>query len=67
MQALSLLDSIPFGHKVAITFIQQGAEVVKYGDVIGKATQDIRAGEHVHVQNIEGIRGRGDIPKTNES
>ncbi len=67
MQTLSLLDSIPFGHKVAITFIQQGTEVIKYGDVIGKATQDIRAGEHVHVHNIEGMRGRGDLPKTHES
>ena len=67
MQTLSLLDSIPFGHKVAIAFIKQGAEVFKYGDVIGKATQDIRAGEHVHVHNVEGMRGRGDIPKTHES
>ncbi|MGO4275460.1 UxaA family hydrolase [Paenibacillus sp. TAF58] len=64
MQTLSLLDSIPFGHKVAISFIKEG-EVVKYGEVIGRATQDIRAGGHVHVHNIEGIRGRGDLPKTN--
>ncbi|SDM83347.1 altronate dehydratase small subunit [Paenibacillus sp. yr247] len=67
VQALSLLDAIPFGHKVAIAFIKQGAEVYKYGDIIGKATQDIRVGEHVHVHNIEGTRGRGDMAKSNES
>ena len=32
----------------------------KYGEVIGAATRDIRVGEHVHVHNVEGKRGRGD-------
>lgn len=61
MQTLSTLDAIPFGHKVAITFIPQGATVSKYGDIIGQATQAIQVGEHVHIHNIEGIRGRGDL------
>ena len=52
--------SIPFGHKIAIKPIQKSATVIKYGEVIGAATMDIEPGEHVHVHNIEGIRGRGD-------
>lgn len=58
--ALVLGEAIPFGHKVAITRIAQGEHVRKYGEVIGSATVDIEPGKHVHVHNIEGIRGRGD-------
>ena len=28
--------------------------------VIDRAIEDIEPGEHVHIHNIEGIRGRGD-------
>jgi altronate dehydratase small subunit len=65
LETLLLLHSIAFGHKVAITPIKQGADVYKYGDIIGRATKNIEPGEHVHVHNIEGIRGRGDLaPKS---
>lgn len=60
IEQLALLQDIPFGHKVAIRAIEAGEEVRKYGEVIGRATAHIRPGEHVHVHNIEGIRGRGD-------
>lgn len=63
MKTLELLDPIPFGHKVAIVLVRQGSEVFKYGEIIGKATTDIQPGEHVHVHNIEGVRGRGDLAK----
>lgn len=52
---------IPFGHKLAMAEIPQGASVVKYGEVIGRATQTIPAGAHAHVHNIESLRGRGDL------
>lgn len=59
-EVLTAKQSIPFGHKIAIKPIQRLATVIKYGEVIGAATTDIEPGEHVHVHNIEGIRGRGD-------
>lgn len=55
-----LLQSIPFGHKVCIRATAPGADIVKYGQVIGKAAKALRAGEHAHVHNIESARGRGD-------
>ncbi|GAA4836086.1 UxaA family hydrolase [Paenibacillus vulneris] len=55
-----LLDAVPFGHKIAIEDIAQGTDIRKYGEVIGRTTVDIKAGQHVHVHNVEGIRGRGD-------
>jgi len=54
-------QSIPFGHKIALKKIGEGEFVVKYGEVIGRATQSIEEGEYVHVHNVESIRGRGDV------
>lgn len=42
----------PRGHKVALCDIPKGAEVIKYGYPIGKATQDIVKGEWVHSHNL---------------
>ena len=56
-----LRQAIPFGHKLALTDIPQGANIVKYGEVMGRATQTIPAGAHAHVHNIESLRGRGDL------
>ena len=44
---------IPAGHKVAVRDIAAGEVVRKYAQVIGWASEDIRAGDHVHVQNVE--------------
>ena len=53
-------DAIPFGHKFAVSEIGRGEKVIKYGEVMGRATQLIEIGRHAHVQNIESLRGRGD-------
>ena len=45
-------DNIPSGHKVAIVPIKAGADIVKYGQIIGTASRNIEVGEHVHVQNV---------------
>ena len=47
------LDSIKLPHKMALTDIKAGDYVVKYGEVMGYATQDIPAGHHVHVHNCD--------------
>ena len=57
-----LREDIPFGHKFAVRDIGSGEDVIKYGETIGRATQPIAAGEHVHLHNVEGLRGRGDRP-----
>ena len=45
-------NAVPRGHKAAIVPIRAGAQVVKYGQIIGVAERDIEAGEHVHVHNV---------------
>ena len=46
------LEAIPRGHKMAAAAIARGEAVRKYGQIIGFATADIEAGEHVHTQNL---------------
>src|SRR5579871_388292 len=45
-------EDIPSGHKIATRAIAAGEAILKYGQVIGCATEKIAAGEHVHVHNI---------------
>ncbi len=41
------------GHKIALTDIKAGENIIKYGYPIGHAVTDIKAGEHVHTHNIK--------------
>ena len=43
---------IPAGHKIALTAIAKGENVVKYGFPIGYAKSDVAQGEHIHVHNL---------------
>lgn len=54
-------DDIPFGFKMSISDIDKAAGIVKYGEIIGRASENIKAGALVHIHNVEGTRGRGDI------
>jgi len=51
------LNTIPAGHKMAISTIEQGTPVVKYGFPIGTATAAIKQGEHVHTHNLRTALG----------
>lgn len=46
-------EKIPAGHKYALRPIAQGEYVVKYGEIIGRATQNIAEGEWVHTHNVK--------------
>jgi len=51
-----LAEAIPYQHKFSIRQIDIGKEIIKDGVVIGKATQDIGPGRHVHTHNMTGLR-----------
>lgn len=53
--AVTALDPIPIGHKIAVKDIPAGGDVIKFGEMIGRAKKDIKKGEHVHVHNVEDI------------
>ena len=58
--AVTAAEEIPAGHKIALTDIPEGVNIIKYGFPIGHAKADIKAGEHVHTHNVksnlEGLR-----------
>jgi len=47
------LNSIPFGHKIALTDLDRGDRVIKYGETIGFAYITIKSGAWVHTHNVE--------------
>ncbi|NTF09558.1 altronate dehydratase [Agrobacterium rubi] len=58
----SLSERITQGHKVAISPMKAGEAVIKYGQIIGFASQDIGIGEHVHTHNM----AMGDVELAHE-
>ena len=46
-------ETIPAGHKFALKDIKKGEYVIKYGEIIGRATADIKTGEWVHTHNVK--------------
>lgn len=63
LQYIEMSENVPYGHKFSLRSISQGENILKYGEVIGRATRVIAVGCHAHVQNIESLRGRGDLQK----
>jgi altronate hydrolase len=51
-QTLEVHEPIPAGHKIALAKISQGAVVLRYGQVIGRARHTIEPGQHVHTHNL---------------
>jgi altronate hydrolase len=49
---LTVQEPVARGHKIALRPIACGDEIRKYGAPIGRATQDIEAGAHVHTHNL---------------
>ncbi|GAB2897555.1 altronate dehydratase family protein [Paralcaligenes sp. KSB-10] len=45
-------EAIPAGHKIAARAIATGQPVRRYNQIIGFATRDIAAGQHVHLHNL---------------
>ncbi|HTU94511.1 MAG TPA: altronate dehydratase family protein [Solirubrobacteraceae bacterium] len=58
-RGVTVRDTVPHGHKLALTDIAEGEQVHKYGQPIGVATQAIAAGEHVHEHNLSSLSREG--------
>ena len=46
-------SEIPLGHKIAMTDLNEGDTIIKYGHDIGKVVKSIKKGEHVHDHNVK--------------
>ena len=52
-EGVTLAEDITKGHKFALKPIKKGENVIKYGNPIAHATEDIAVGEHVHTHNVQ--------------
>ena len=52
-QAVCVQEEIPFGHKMALTDLADGAVVIKYGAPIGHTTQAVLPGAWLHSHNLK--------------
>ena len=55
-KSIRAIEEIPFGFKLALTNMKRGDHVLKYGEVMGQASEDIQRGAQVHVHNVGGVR-----------
>ncbi len=51
--ALTLVEDVPLGHKVAMRDIPRGKDVIEYGRIIGVAFEAAPRGSHVHTHRIK--------------
>ena len=49
---ITALSDIPFSHKVALKDFARDSDIIKYGEVIGQAREDIKKGDWVHAHNL---------------
>ena len=50
---ITLNQDTPAGHKVLITDVKEGENIIKYGYPIGHARQDMKAGDWVNENNLK--------------
>ncbi len=51
--SVSVTESIPSGHKVALNDIPENTPIIKYGVTIGVSTRYIQKGSWVHLHNCK--------------
>ena len=57
LSKFTLKDNINLCHKFSLNLINKGDKIIKYGEVIGVATANIKKGKHVHIHNVKSLRG----------
>ena len=52
------IEDIPYCHKIALCDLPAGTDVIKYGELIGRTTADVKQGSWVSHENIVTMRVR---------
>lgn len=53
--AVEAAVTLPLGFKVAISDLQEGSVMIRYGMPIGRLTQAVARGELIHTHNLESL------------
>lgn len=54
--SLELHEAVPLGHKVALTDLEAGQDIIEYGLRVGVTTEKITRGSYVHIHNMRSAR-----------
>jgi altronate dehydratase small subunit len=49
---LAAVSDIGFSHKILLEDLRRGEDIIKYGEVIGRANADLKKGEWIHIHNM---------------
>lgn len=52
-KTIVITQKIQMGHKFALNDISKGDKIIKYGEIIGITTVDVKKGEWIHTHNIK--------------
>jgi altronate hydrolase len=63
--SITTTSEIPAGHKVALIAFAPGDRILKYGQLIGLASQPIAPGDHIHSHNMAAPTQDGHTSHTN--
>ena len=63
VEGVAVRGLIPPGHKIATRAVASGDAVRRYNQIIGFASKDIAAGEHVHTHNLDMGPNKGDFAR----
>ncbi|MBT9776084.1 hydrolase [Clostridium sp. MCC353] len=55
IRTLAAEELIPYCHKIALETLEKGAQVIKYGETIGKTSEKIEKGHWVSHLNIYSV------------
>ena len=58
IKRIKSVEDIPQGHKISVVDIEEGSEIRKFGENIGRASDEIKEGSHVHIHNVESNIGK---------
>lgn len=53
VDGITLLNDVKMGHKIALHDMKKGHKLIKYGNVIGILSADVKKGEWIHSHNLK--------------
>jgi (2R)-sulfolactate sulfo-lyase subunit alpha len=58
---VELREPVPLGHKLALTDIAAGQDIIEYGERVGVASSAIERGGYVHIHNMRSARWQNSV------
>lgn len=60
VNGITILDDVKMGHKVALSDMKKGHHLIKYGNIIGVLSEDVKKGNWIHSHNLKTSLSEGE-------